>query len=117
MSGLRYFPLKIGNTENLCYSNFVKGLLHSILCCTHVPYTQVAVNGQTGASRGFAFVDFMTAEEAERAQEVHNGSVLEGSHIRVAFGTPGRSGSSILGIQQNTYNMVCCQLNVHYMQL
>ena len=35
MSGLRYFPLKIGNTENLCYSNFVKGLYAVHMFFTH----------------------------------------------------------------------------------
>ena len=54
------------------------------------------MNPQTGVSRGFAFVDFMTVEETERAQKAHNGALIEGSNIRVAFGTPGRSGASIL---------------------
>ena len=48
-------------------------------------------------SRGFAFVDYVTAEEAERGQKSHNGALLEDSNIRVAYGTPGRTGASILG--------------------
>ena len=68
---------------------------------------QVAVNAQTGMSRGFAFVDFTTSEDAEKAQDTLNGSELEGSHIRVAFGTPGRSGAGILSSQQKN---VCVQL-------
>ena len=62
---------------------------------------KVAVNPQTGISRGFAFVDYGTAEEAERGQKAHNGALLEGTNIRVAYGTPGRTGASILG-GQNT---------------
>lgn len=66
-----------------------------------VTFAQVAVNPQTGISRGFAFVDYGTAEEAERGQKAHNGALLEGTNIRVAYGTPGRTGASILG-GQNT---------------
>ena len=62
---------------------------------------KVAVNNQ-GISRGFAFVDYMTTEEAERGQKAHNGALLEDSHIRVAYGTPGRTGFSILGSHHNT---------------
>lgn len=61
----------------------------------------MAVN-QTGVSRGFAFVDYATAEEAEKGQKVHNGALLEGTNIRVAYGTPGRTGASILGGHHNT---------------
>ena len=59
-----------------------------------------------GISRGFAFVDYMTAEEAEKGQKAHNGALLEDSHIRVAYGTPGRTGASILGGHHIT-SVVC----------
>ena len=62
---------------------------------------KVAVN-QAGVSRGFAFVDYATSEEAEKGQKVHNGALLEGTNIRVAYGTPGRTGASILGGHHNT---------------
>lgn len=61
----------------------------------------MAVN-QNGVSRGFAFVDYATAEEAEKGQKVHNGALFEGTNIRVAYGTPGRTGASILGGHHNT---------------
>lgn len=68
---------------------------------------QVAVNHQTGASRGFAFVDYATTDDAERGQKAHNGAQIEGSNIRVAYGTPGRTGASILGLQStNTVSQV-----------
>lgn len=57
---------------------------------------------QAGISRGFAFVDYVTAEEAERGQKAHNGALLEGTNVRVAYGTPGRTGASILGGHHNT---------------
>ncbi|XP_031575413.1 glutenin, high molecular weight subunit DX5-like isoform X2 [Actinia tenebrosa] len=64
-----------------------------------VTFAQVAVNHQTGASRGFAFVDYATSIDAERGLKAHNGAQIEGSNIRVAYGTPGRTGASILGLQ------------------
>lgn len=66
-----------------------------------VTFAQVAVN-QAGVSRGFAFVDYATAEEAEKGQKAHNGALLEGTNVRVAYGTPGRTGASILGGHHNT---------------
>ena len=56
----------------------------------------MAVN-QAGVSRGFAFVDYATAEEAEKGHKAHNGALLEGTNVRVAYWTPGRTGASILG--------------------
>lgn len=76
---------------------------------------KVAVN-QAGISRGFAFVDYMTAEEAEKGQKSHNGALLEETNIRVAYGTPGRTGASILGGHHPTLvcGMIHCmpQLNL-----
>ena len=63
--------------------------------------SKVALNSQTGISRGFAFVDYVTAEETERGQKAHNGALLDGTNIRVAYGTPGRTGASILRGQLN----------------
>lgn len=58
---------------------------------------QVAINNQLGTSRGFAFVDYETSEEAERGQIAHNYARLGNFNIRTSYGTPGRSGASILG--------------------
>ena len=49
-----------------------------------------------GVSRGFAFVDMSTWQEAELAQELCNGAVLSGQEMRVSFGMPCRPGACIL---------------------
>lgn len=61
-----------------------------------VIFCQIALSSNSGAPRGFAFVDMATWEEAERAQETCNGEDLGGRNIRVSFGMPGRPGSLIL---------------------
>lgn len=58
---------------------------------------QVAISVQTGTSRGFAFVDYETSEEAERGQIAHNNAKIGSCNIRTSYGTPGRSGASVLG--------------------
>ena len=61
-----------------------------------VTFCQIALSSNSGAPRGFAFVDMATWEEAERAQVACNGADLGGRNIRVSFGMPGRPGSLIL---------------------
>lgn len=61
-----------------------------------VTFCQIALSSNSGAPRGFAFVDMATWEEAERAQTACNGADLGGRSIRVSFGMPGRPGSLIL---------------------
>ena len=61
-----------------------------------VVFCQIALSSNSGAPRGFAFVDMATWEEAERAQVACNGAELGGRSIRVSFGMPGRPGSLIL---------------------
>ncbi|XP_048586999.1 bromodomain-containing protein 4 isoform X2 [Nematostella vectensis] len=76
------------------------GLIKELFSQTgNVTFAQVAINPANGGSRGFAFVDYATAEEAEKGQRAHNGRQVEGSNIRVAYGSPGRTGASILGSQ------------------
>ena len=61
-----------------------------------VTFCQIALSSNSGAPRGFAFVDMATWEEAERAHAACNGVELGGRNIRVSFGMPGRPGSVIL---------------------
>ena len=56
---------------------------------------QVATDS-SGCSRGFAFVDMSSSEEAEVAQAECNGMVFAGQEIRVAFSMPCRPGACIL---------------------
>jgi hypothetical protein len=63
--------------------------------CGIVNFCQVALTAN-GVSRGFAFVDMSTWQEAELAQERCNGAVLSGQEMRVSFGMPCRPGACIL---------------------
>lgn len=56
---------------------------------------QVALSS-SGVSRGFAFIDMSTWQEAESAQASCNGASLSGYEIRVSFGMPCRPGACIL---------------------
>ena len=62
----------------------------------NVTFCQIALSSNSGAPRGFAFVDMATWREAEVAQEKCNSAELGGALIRVSFGMPGRPGSAIL---------------------
>lgn len=61
-----------------------------------VNFCQVATTPGTGVSRGFAFIDMSTSEEAEHAQVACNGYTFFGQDIRVSFGMPCRHGACIL---------------------
>ena len=61
-----------------------------------VNFCQVATSPGVEASRGFAFVDMSTSEEAENAQVGCNGITFFGQDIRVSFGMPCRHGACIL---------------------
>lgn len=70
---------------------YVATLVLDLLSCF-----QVALTAPSGSSRGFAFVDMSSAEEAERAQLRCNGVEFAGQEIRVSFGMPCRPGACIL---------------------
>lgn len=52
--------------------------------------------GQDGQLKGFAVLEYETAEMAEAAQERADGLALGGSHLRVSFCAPGPPGRSML---------------------
>ena len=60
-----------------------------------VVWLQVALTAN-GVSRGFAFVDMSTWQEAELGQERCNRALLSVQEIRVSFGMPCRPGACIL---------------------
>ncbi|XP_029410399.1 ribonucleoprotein PTB-binding 1 isoform X3 [Nannospalax galili] len=91
-------------------------LLHSrCLCVDHLPpgfsdvealrralsavytptFCQLAC-GQDGQLKGFAVLEYETAEMAEAAQQRADGLALGGSHLRVSFCAPGPPGRSML---------------------
>ena len=75
----------------------------------HVSFCQIALSSNSGAPRGFGFVDMATWQEAEKAQAGCNGMLLGNSKMRVSFGMPGRPGSIILQAKQTKQ-----QANVSY---
>lgn len=52
--------------------------------------------GQDGQLKGFAVLEYETAEMAEAAQQRADGLALGGSHLRVSFCAPGPPGRSML---------------------
>lgn len=79
-----------------------------------VNFCQVATTPGTGLSRGFAFIDMSTSEEAEQAQVGCNGYTFFGQDIRVSFGMPCRHGACILQHKTSIPFKVseCCLLNL-----
>ena len=69
-------------------------------------HSQVALTS-SGASRGFAFIDMSTWQEAEAAQSSCNGARVSGHEMRVSFGMPCRPGACILQ-HKNSINIPLC---------
>ena len=67
-----------------------------------INFCQVATTPGTGVSRGFAFIDMSTSEEAEHAQIACNGYSFFGQDIRVSYGMPCRHGACILQHKNST---------------
>ncbi|KAM4888963.1 ribonucleoprotein PTB-binding 1 [Thomomys bottae] len=70
--------------------------LRRALSAVHAPtFCQLAC-GQDGQLKGFAVLEYETAEMAEEAQQRADGLSLGGSHLRVSFCAPGPPGRSML---------------------
>ncbi|XP_077892075.1 ribonucleoprotein PTB-binding 1 isoform X4 [Ictidomys tridecemlineatus] len=70
--------------------------LRRALSTVHTPtFCQLAC-GQDGQLKGFAVLEYETAEMAEAAQQRADGLALGGSHLRVSFCAPGPPGRSML---------------------
>uniref|UniRef100_G1TWR6 Ribonucleoprotein PTB-binding 1 n=1 Tax=Oryctolagus cuniculus TaxID=9986 RepID=G1TWR6_RABIT len=70
--------------------------LRQALSAVHTPtFCQLAC-GQDGQLKGFAVLEYETAEMAEEAQQRADGLALGGSHLRVSFCAPGPPGRSML---------------------
>ncbi|XP_063084714.1 ribonucleoprotein PTB-binding 1 isoform X5 [Cavia porcellus] len=70
--------------------------LRRALSAVHAPtFCQLAC-GQDGQLKGFAVLEYETAEMAEAAQQQADGLALGGSHLRVSFCAPGPPGRSML---------------------
>lgn len=70
--------------------------------------------GQDGQLKGFAVLEYETAEMAEAAQERADGLALGGSHLRVSFCAPGPPGRSMLAALIAAQATVSRALLEHY---
>jgi RNA recognition motif-containing protein len=68
---------------NLAYSTMDQQLQEAFAEFGEVVSASVVIDRATGQSRGFGFVEYGSAEEAERAIESLNGSTLDGRSITV----------------------------------
>ncbi|XP_012585207.1 PREDICTED: ribonucleoprotein PTB-binding 1 isoform X3 [Condylura cristata] len=70
--------------------------LRRALSAVHTPTFCQLAYGQHGQLKGFAVLEYETAEMAEEAQQRADGLALGGSHLRVSFCAPGPPGRSML---------------------
>ncbi|XP_029073180.1 ribonucleoprotein PTB-binding 1 isoform X2 [Monodon monoceros] len=70
--------------------------LRQALSAVHTPTFCQLAYGQDGQLKGFAVLEYETAEMAEEAQQRADGLALGGSHLRVSFCAPGPPGRSML---------------------
>ncbi|XP_004277403.2 ribonucleoprotein PTB-binding 1 isoform X2 [Orcinus orca] len=70
--------------------------LRRALSAVHIPTFCQLAYGQDGQLKGFAVLEYETAEMAEEAQQRADGLALGGSHLRVSFCAPGPPGRSML---------------------
>ncbi|XP_051898255.1 ribonucleoprotein PTB-binding 1 isoform X2 [Pristis pectinata] len=73
----------------------LQGLSQAFSCVYQPTYCQLA-QGPDGQFRGFAVVEYETADEAEEMQQEMDGIWVGGNHIRVSFCAPGPPGRSML---------------------
>ncbi|MFM2415275.1 MAG: hypothetical protein RI911_968 [Candidatus Parcubacteria bacterium] len=69
---------------NLAYKTTNESLKAHFAQCGNVVSASVVMERETGRSRGFGFVEFATAEEAQAAVEKLNGVELEGRALNVS---------------------------------
>ncbi|XP_004716862.2 ribonucleoprotein PTB-binding 1 [Echinops telfairi] len=70
--------------------------LHRALSAIHTPTFCQLAYGQDGQLKGFAVLEYETAEVAEEVQQQAHGLTLAGSRLRVSFCAPGPPGRSML---------------------
>jgi len=69
----------------LNYDTTKDGLRDAFGACGDVSDVHIALDRETGQSRGFGFVTFTNEEEAQRAIDEMNGQSLDGRRLRVDF--------------------------------
>ena len=76
---------------NLSYQTGERQLADLFQQAGTVVEATVLYDRYTGESRGFAFVEMVSEEQAEKAIEQLNGAMLDGRSLRVAEARPRRS--------------------------
>jgi len=73
---------------NLSFNTTENGIREAFGACGDVTDIYVAMDRETGRPRGFAFVTFSKAEEAQAAIEQLNGIDLDGRALKVNEAKP-----------------------------
>ena len=73
---------------NLSFNTTENGIREAFGACGDVTDIYVAMDRETGRPRGFAFVTFSKAEEAQAAIEQLNGVDLDGRALKVNEAKP-----------------------------
>ncbi|MEM1418803.1 MAG: RNA-binding protein [Myxococcota bacterium] len=76
----------------LSWNTTDSGLLQAFEVHGEVLEAKVITDRDTGRSRGFGFVTFASAEDADRATEAMDGATLDGRSLRVNEATNKRGG-------------------------
>ncbi|KAJ1485432.1 hypothetical protein T484DRAFT_1793472, partial [Baffinella frigidus] len=86
------FSKTICHVANLPFNVIEDSLLFSFGHCGEVQRVHIAKDGQSQKPRGFAFVEFKTAEGAQKAVNA-NGLDIGGRQVRITFAPEKDSGS------------------------
>jgi cold-inducible RNA-binding protein len=73
---------------NLSYNTSEEALADIFAACGNVQSCKVITDRDTGRSKGFAFVEMSSSEEAQRAISELNGSQLDGRQLNVSEARP-----------------------------
>lgn len=77
---------------NLSYSTMDESLRRAFEAHGEVVSATVVIDRQTGQSRGFGFVEFASATDAQKAMEAMSGSELDGRALNVSIARPREGG-------------------------
>lgn len=73
---------------NVSYQSTDESLAAHFAAAGTVVSAKIVMDKFTGRSRGFAFVDMSTEEEANKAIEMLDGKALDGRELRVSLARP-----------------------------
>ncbi len=73
---------------NLSYQTTEDDLRQLFMGAGEVTSVAIIMERETGRSKGFAFVEMATEEEAQKAQQMFNGATLDDRTLRVDMARP-----------------------------